>query len=194
MPTIRMVDDVDGDAAGAALSAVIAARGKGANFYRMYANSPGTLETACGLIWNLWDARVVDRATIELTILRVSQLVEAEYEWVHHRQMALDAGLAEGKIAALDRWHDSDEFSTRERALLALIDATVIAPTVPVSVIAEFQRHFADDEAIDLFTVIGLYRTIGQMLVGFGVELEPWASRTGDEWSGPAAAQAVSHG
>ncbi|WP_137726551.1 carboxymuconolactone decarboxylase family protein [Prescottella subtropica] len=193
MPTIRMVDESDGDAAGDALSAVVTQRGRGANFYRMYANSPGTLDTACALIWNLWDAVVVDRATIELTILRVSQLVGAEYEWVHHRQMALDAGLSESKIVMLDRWSESEVFSARERALLALVDASVTETTIPPAVVSEFQHHFADDEAVDLFTVIGLYRTIGQMLVGFNIELEPWARRTGNEWRGPTAQQAVAH-
>lgn len=182
MATIRLVSTGDGDEAAAALEKVVSRRGREASFYRMYANSPNLLDPICEVVWALWSAHEVDRGTLELTILRVSQLVGAEYEWTHHRGMAADAGVTEEQITALIDWEAADCFDDRQRALLAIVDAAVTSERVPSELIAAAQRHFTDAQMVDLMTTIGLYRSIGQMLLAFDVDFEDWAPRDRAEW------------
>lgn len=190
MTTIRLVDAGDDDAGAQALERVVSERGRSAHFYQMYANSPATFDAMCSLVWTMWSAREVDRATIELTILRVSQLVGSEYEWTHHRGMAADAGVGEEQIMALLHWQHADCFDERERALLATVDAAVTDVRIPTDIIEKLQSYFTDAQVIDLMTVIGMYRGIGQMLVGFQVGFEDWAPRVSDEWRQMMAAWA----
>lgn len=182
MATIELVSQDSGGAPADALARVVSERGRSANFYRMYANSPETFGPVCSLVWSLWAAHEVDRATIELTILRVSQLVGAEYEWTHHRGMAADAGVTEEQITSLIRWREAACFDPARQALLAVVDAAVSEPRVPAEAVAELQRHYSDAQVVDLFTVIGLYRMVGQMLVGFDIGFEDWAPRVAAEW------------
>lgn len=190
MSTIRLVSEHDGDAGAQALARVVAERGRSAHFYQMYANSPATFEAMCSLVWTMWSAEEVDRATIELTILRVSQLVGAEYEWTHHRGMAADAGVSEQQIVDLLHWQRADCFDQRQRALLAVVDAAVTGVVIPPDTIAALQEHYSDAQVVDLMTVIAMYRGIGQMLVGFDIGFEDWAPRDAAEWDAMMAARA----
>jgi AhpD family alkylhydroperoxidase len=69
----------------------------------------------------------LDRTTVELINLRVSQLNGCAYCLDTHTRAALRAGESPQRLGVLSAWRDTDLFSPSERAALALAEATTDA-------------------------------------------------------------------
>jgi AhpD family alkylhydroperoxidase len=70
----------------------------------------------------------LDRTTVELINLRVSQINGCAYCLDRHTQAALRGGESTQRLGVLAAWRDTDLFTRAERAALALAEATT-APT-----------------------------------------------------------------
>ncbi|MFE3597942.1 carboxymuconolactone decarboxylase family protein [Streptomyces sp. NPDC059096] len=66
----------------------------------------------------------LDRTTVELINLRVSQLNGCAYCLDVHTGAALRAGESPRRLGTLNAWRDTDLFTSPERAALALAEAT----------------------------------------------------------------------
>jgi alkylhydroperoxidase family enzyme len=75
-----------------------------------------------------WERRLVDPVLLELCRLRVAQLVGCRAELAIRYRPALEAGLDEARIAALEGWRGAPVFSDGERACLDLTERFVQAP------------------------------------------------------------------
>ncbi|PSM40476.1 carboxymuconolactone decarboxylase [Streptomyces dioscori] len=75
----------------------------------------------------------LDRITVELINLRVSQLNGCAYCLDRHTGAALRAGESPRRLGVLSAWRDTGLFSPLERAVLALAEAT----TDPVDAAAQ---------------------------------------------------------
>ncbi|WP_406859354.1 carboxymuconolactone decarboxylase family protein [Streptomyces sp. HUAS MG47] len=90
----------------------------------------------------------LDRILVELVNLRVSQINGCAYCLDVHTRAALRAGETTQRLAVLAAWRDTDVFTARERAALALAEAT----TSPADELAQERAYaqarevFGDDE------------------------------------------------
>ncbi|MFE6667210.1 carboxymuconolactone decarboxylase family protein [Streptomyces sp. NPDC057697] len=90
----------------------------------------------------------LDRMLVELVNLRVSQLNGCAYCLDVHTRAALRAGETTQRLGVLAAWRDTEVFTPRERAALALAEAT----THPADATAQEAAHdaaravFGDDE------------------------------------------------
>ncbi|NEC72708.1 carboxymuconolactone decarboxylase family protein [Streptomyces rochei] len=66
----------------------------------------------------------LDRLLVELVNIRVSQLNACAYCLSLHTRAALRAGETTQRLAVLPAWRDTELFTARERAALALAEAT----------------------------------------------------------------------
>jgi AhpD family alkylhydroperoxidase len=66
----------------------------------------------------------LDRTTVELINLRVSQLNGCAYCLDVHTKAALRAGESPSRLGVLAAWRDTEVFTERERAALALAEVT----------------------------------------------------------------------
>lgn len=66
----------------------------------------------------------LDRTTVELVNLRVSQLNGCAYCLDLHTRKALEAGESAQRLGVLPAWRETDVFTAVERAALALAEAT----------------------------------------------------------------------
>ncbi|GHF20200.1 hypothetical protein GCM10014715_88470 [Streptomyces spiralis] len=66
----------------------------------------------------------LDRTLVELVNLRVSQLNACAYCLNLHTRAALRAGETTQRLGVLAAWRDTELFTSRERAALALAEAT----------------------------------------------------------------------
>jgi 4-carboxymuconolactone decarboxylase len=140
--------------------------------YRVLAHSPKLLRAYSGLATALRYEAETPRALRELVILRTAQLTGSEYEWAHHRKMALAAGVPERQIEQLERWPESDAFDGRERTALRLAEE---AHEIAVSdeTLAELRRVFSDGEAVELVLLATFYQAVARVLQALAVEIEP---------------------
>jgi AhpD family alkylhydroperoxidase len=140
--------------------------------YRVLAHSPKLLRAYSGLARALRYEAETPRTLRELVILRTAQLTGSEYEWAHHRKMALTAGVPERQIEELERWSESDAFDQGERAALRLAEeAHEIA--VREETLAELSRSFSESETIELVLLVTFYQAVARVLQALGIEVEP---------------------
>jgi 4-carboxymuconolactone decarboxylase len=140
--------------------------------YRALAHSPKLLRAYSGLATALRYEAETPRVLRELVILRTAQLTGSEYEWAHHRKMALAAGVPEAKLEELERWRESNAFDERERAALRLADeAHELAVTDET--FAELRRVFHDGEVVELVLLATFYQAVARVLQALAIKVEP---------------------
>ncbi|MFF8883535.1 carboxymuconolactone decarboxylase family protein [Streptomyces flaveolus] len=90
----------------------------------------------------------LDRALVELVNLRVSQLNACAYCLNLHTRAALRAGETTQRLGVLAAWRDTELFTSRERAALALAEATThpAEAGAQTAAYAEARATLSDDE------------------------------------------------
>ncbi|MFJ5829005.1 carboxymuconolactone decarboxylase family protein [Streptomyces sp. NPDC093089] len=87
----------------------------------------------------------LDRILVELVNLRVSQLNGCAYCLDVHTRAALRAGETTRRLGVLAAWRDTELFTARERAALALAEAT----THPADALAQERAYDGAREVLD---------------------------------------------
>ncbi|WP_030690420.1 carboxymuconolactone decarboxylase family protein [Streptomyces globisporus] len=90
----------------------------------------------------------LDRVLVELVNLRVSQLNGCAYCLDVHTRAALRAGETTRRLGVLAAWRDTELFTDRERAALALAEATTAPADSPAQERAydSARRSLSDEE------------------------------------------------
>ena len=109
----------------------------------------------------------------ELAILRVGNLTQAEYEFAHHTQIGLQAGVSQKQIDEISKWATSAEFNDQERAVLAYTDQVTADIRVKDETFAKLKGFLSEHAIVELTAVIGFYNMACRFLVALQVELEP---------------------
>ncbi|KPH99936.1 alkylhydroperoxidase like protein, AhpD family [Actinobacteria bacterium OV450] len=87
----------------------------------------------------------LDRILVELVNLRVSQLNGCAFCLDVHTRAALRAGETTRRLGVLAAWRDTELFTARERAALALAEAT----THPADALAQDRAYVQAREVLD---------------------------------------------
>lgn len=143
------------------------------NLYRVLGNAPPMLRAWLDFAWPLrLDARTPRRIR-ELLILRGAQVSGARYEWVHHAQMALAAGVTQAQIEALADWEQSALFGAQEKAVLRLADEVTRGPGASGECIAALKAQgFDAAEIVELTLTASFYVCVSRLLQSMDVQLE----------------------
>jgi len=152
-----------------------ALRARGAtqlNLYRALANSPALTRAWLGFLWAVRDDCNTPRSLRELVILRTAAQHESAYEWHHHEAMALAAGVAPAKVAAVRSWEVSGVFDDAERSVLALTDA-ICSGGVPEEVWLEVASRFDAEGLVELVVTAATYVMVPRVLDALAVPIEP---------------------
>jgi alkylhydroperoxidase family enzyme len=82
-------------------------------------------------------------------------------------------------LAAVPRWRESQCFTARERAAMALCEA-VVRDDLEVSddVFAEAREHFSEADTVELVFVIGFQVFASKFAKAFGLEPQGFSSST----------------
>ena len=88
------------------------------NIHRTIANAPNLLRRFVELANELRNGTQLDPKLRELTLLMVGRLTGAEYEFVHHWNMALRLGVRRAQLEQLANFESSAEFNQDERAVM----------------------------------------------------------------------------
>jgi alkylhydroperoxidase family enzyme len=147
------------------------------NIHRIVANAPNLLRRFVELANELRNGTQLDPKLRELALLTVGRLTGAEYEFVHHWNMALRLGVRRGQLEQLAHFESSAEFSQDERAVMRY--AAEATSNIKVSDAAfEALRRFLDNRRImELVMNVAIYNAVARVIVPCGVELEPTARK-----------------
>jgi len=143
------------------------------NLYRVIGIAPPMLRAWLDFAWPLRMQAKTPRRLRELLILRGAQIAGARYEWVHHKSMALAAGVTQAQIDVLEAWEQSELFGAQEQAVLRLAEEVTRGPAASAACIQALkQQGFSDAEVVELTLTASFYVCVARFLQSMDVDLE----------------------
>lgn len=141
-----------------------AERGSVIHLYQMLLQSPAVAQGWLSYLTAIRQKTSISGALRELIIMRVAILNRAPYEADQHAPIALQEGVTQDQLDALDNWQDSDLFNAQEQAILAYTDAMTLQIQVPDPVFAQIKKHFSQQETVEITATIGAYNMVSRFL------------------------------
>lgn len=108
----------------------------------------------------------------ELLTLRTSWNCQAEYEWVHHVEIARQAGLTGEEIERVHREADDPGWSDHDAQLLRAADELHRDSCIADSTWGALAERYTEPQLIELCMVVGQYHMVAFTLRSLGVQLE----------------------
>ena len=108
----------------------------------------------------------------EMTILRVAQLTDCEYQWTQHSTLGREVGVSEGQLNDLSHWEGSSEFSEEERAVLRYVDEVTREVKVTGETFEGLKAFLGEQEIVELTVTAGYYGMAARVLVALEVDME----------------------
>ncbi len=143
------------------------------NFYRALLHSPPLAATWLDFNNAVRHQTTLDDRVRELVIMRVAILNAVEYVLnIHKARYAGPAGVTPAECAALPDWTRSQLFGSRERALLAYVDAMTRDVAVADTVFGALREHFAEREIVELTVLVAAYNLHTRVLKALRIDPE----------------------
>jgi len=143
------------------------------NIARMLANSENGLKGFMRMGNALLHRCELEPQLRELAIVRVGRLSRAAYEVFQHERIAREAGVGDGKIAALrDATIEAPAFSDNEKAVLRFTDDVVRNVKASDKALKAVQAFLSQGAVVELTLTIGYYMMVCRFLETTGVEGE----------------------
>ena len=148
-------------------------RGTPGHIHRAIANAPNLLRRFSAMALELRNHTRLDPRLRELALMTVGRIAEAEYEFVHHWNIALGVGVRRDQLEQLADFERAPVFNQQERAVMRY--AAEVTTNIKVSDRTfEALREFLDNRRImELAMSVAFYNAVVRIIVPVGVELEP---------------------
>lgn len=114
----------------------------------------------------------LDSPTRELAICLVARLTGAEYEWLAHSRIALAEGFSEAQLDGILDWQHSQQFTEKQRAVLALAQALTRTVDVDDATFDAVRPHLSARQLVELVTVVSYYNMVSRFLVALRIDPE----------------------
>lgn len=118
----------------------------------------------------------------EVVVLRVAATVRSRYEFGQHLPIARDAGIADDTVRALLAVPSLDGLADDDRLLAEVTDQVLATGAVDDDLWARLAAGHQPEQLVELLTLIGAYRMVGDLLNVAGVQLEADLDREVDRW------------
>ncbi len=146
------------------------------NIWRALANAPNLLDRILSLADELRHGVEIDKRFRELAVLMVGLVAKSQYEFDHHWNAAVKAGLARDKLAALSDFETSPLFDDAERAVLRYA-AEATSGEVTDATWTSLRAHFDERQAAEIVITVAWYACVVRILVPLKIENEAWFKR-----------------
>lgn len=123
------------------------------------------------LTGGLWTNAELSPRRRELVILLVARVLDCEYEWFQHEEVAKICEISDDEIAAL-RALDLEKFGEDEQAILELARVTLDRGRPSDEQLASARAALSDRELIELQLVVAIYSGLAAVMSGLDLELD----------------------
>ena len=149
-------------------------RGSVGNIWRAMLNGPNICDRMLALADELRHGVSIDKTTRELAVLMVGKVTKCAYEFDHHWNSALAAGIPREKLAALEAmaFETAPVFSDAERAVMRFAKEATEVGTVKDSTWEALRRHFDTRAAMEILYTIAWYNTVVRILLPLDIRDE----------------------
>ena len=108
----------------------------------------------------------------ELLILRTAHNCNSEYEWQHHVERGLMAGLQQVEIERVRDGANAIGWTHDEAALMAAADECHSSTLITTETLALLELHFSPQQQLDIIVTVGMYMTLATIIKTWDVPLE----------------------
>jgi alkylhydroperoxidase family enzyme len=147
------------------------------NVFAALANIPNLLDPLLSFTREMREGAVVEPRLRELAIMTVAVLTGAAYEFNHHWNSALKAGLRREQLEQLADAETSDTFDERERAVVRYAREATLSLEVSDATWSALRRQFSVRETMDVVMAVAWYNAVARVLLPVEIELEDWYER-----------------
>ncbi|HZF35610.1 MAG TPA: carboxymuconolactone decarboxylase family protein [Candidatus Angelobacter sp.] len=121
---------------------------------------------------NYVDGCGIEKPLLELIKVRASQINGCAFCIAMHTADAAKGGESQARLHLLNAWRETELFTARERATLALTEAvTLVAEShVPDEVYDAARQQFSDKEVVDLAYAIFAINTWNRLAITFRMQ------------------------
>lgn len=153
--------------------------------YRALAKTPKLLAAYSGLAQGLRHESDTPPRIRELVIMRIAQLTDSPYEWSHHYEPALAAGVTPEELNELAGWRTSSRLDEPARAALRCAEE-MHDLSLSDEALGALRREFGDQVATEIVILSAFYQCVARMLQALGLRVEPNYRRflEGGGWAG----------
>jgi AhpD family alkylhydroperoxidase len=157
---------------------MLAERGNPApHIFLALANIPNLLGPMLAFTSEMRHGSVIEARLRELSIVTVGLVTKCDYEFDHHWNSALSAGLRRQQLEQLADFETSAEFDDRERAIIRYAREATLSIEVADQTWADLRRHLSLREAMDIMMAVAWYNAVVRMLIPLQIEQEDWFKR-----------------
>ncbi len=154
------------------LADVLGFLGKPLNIHRMMAHHPDLLKA-----WMPFRNHVVGSSSLsprqrELIILRTAHNCQADYEWQHHVERGLAAGLSQGEIDRVREGPCAGGWQADEVAVLKAVDECHANSCISTETLTQLNQHFSVQQQLDMTVTTGMYMTLAMIIKTHDVPME----------------------
>ncbi|MGH7934447.1 MAG: carboxymuconolactone decarboxylase family protein [Candidatus Binataceae bacterium] len=147
------------------------------HIHRTIANAPNLLRRFLGMANELRNGTRLDPQLRELALLTVGRLTGAEYEFVHHWNLALRIGIAHEKLEHLADFENAPVFDDHERAVMRYAAETTANVKVSEKTFEALRGFLENRRIMELAMNVAFYNAVARIIVPLGVELEVGAKK-----------------
>ncbi|ROW17641.1 hypothetical protein VPNG_00855 [Cytospora leucostoma] len=154
------------------------------NIFHLLGHSHGAFPRLMGVYANFFDGdrRILPLLDWQLVVLRISAVLDAEYEWDVNAPVARINGMPPAKLDALRRTTvhvsegvnvaDEPLFTRRDRAILTLVDEQLVSYTNTEATIEEAKNVLTVEELVEVYIVLGVYVLIARITKGLKIDMD----------------------
>jgi alkylhydroperoxidase family enzyme len=147
------------------------------NVFTALANIPNLLDPLLTFTREMREGAVIETRLRELAIMTVALATGATYEFNHHWNSALKAGLRREQLEQLADAEASDVFDERERAIVRYAREATLSLEVSDPTWAALRKHFSVRETMDVVMAVAWYNAVARMLLPMEIDTEDWYER-----------------
>jgi alkylhydroperoxidase family enzyme len=151
-------------------------RGTG-HIWLALANAPKLLDAVMTMAGALRNDTAFEKRFRELGVVMVGLVTKSAYEFDHHWNAALQAGVRREQLETLAQFETSPAFDDQERAVLRYAKEATESGVVGDSTWNALQRHFDTQQAMEVVLTVAWYNCVVRILLPLQIEHEPGFKR-----------------
>lgn len=152
------------------------------NIFHLLGHSHGSFPPLMGVYGSFFDGkrRILPLLDWQLVVLRISAVLDAEYEWDVNSPVARINGMPDTVLDALKTTaHGGHEavraepvFTERQRAILDLVDEQLATYNNQENTVREAREFLSVEELVEVYIVLGVYVLIARITKGLRIDLD----------------------
>jgi len=147
------------------------------NIFLALANAPKILDPILSLAGALRTSIVIEKRFRELGVLMVGLVTKCDYEFDHHWNAALQAGVRREQLENLAAFESSPLFDEAERSVLRFAKESTETGEVADTTWDALRRHFDVRQAMEVMLTVAWYNAVVRILLPLQIEKEGWFKR-----------------